>query len=235
MLIICGSSVSVMESDVLGYQSPLYGRRSGQWKMNPLSFQYLHEFLPWDITDQVRAYAALGGILAYLHKFNPTLNFWKNISENILEKGTFLYSEAEILLNYEFREPANYMVLLRAIASGKVSIGEICNCTGMDKGMVSKYLHLGNLHIIRDELPVTSHPGARGKQYRIIDPYLLFWFRYVYPNRIDLEFSRVDEVQQAIMRSYDHHCGQCFENLVQEFIREKVILPDTSWERLGRW
>lgn len=102
--------------------------------------------------------------------------------------------------------------------------------------MVSKYLHtLGNLHIIRDELPVTSHPGARGKQYRIIDPYLLFWFRYAYPNRIDLEFSRVDEVQQFIMQSYDHHCGQCFENLVQEFIREKIILPDKSWEPLGRW
>jgi len=101
--------------------------------MNPLSFQYLHEFIPWDITDQVRACATLGGIPAYLHKFNHTHNFWKNISENILEKGTFLYSEAEILLNYEFREPANYMVLLRAIASGKGSIGEICNCTVMDR------------------------------------------------------------------------------------------------------
>ncbi|MDX8550445.1 hypothetical protein [Methanospirillum purgamenti] len=87
--------------------------------MNPLSFQYLHEFLPWDITDQVRANAALGGIPAYLHKFNRRLNFWKNISENILEKGTYVYSEAEILLNYEFREPANYMVLPGPMHQGK--------------------------------------------------------------------------------------------------------------------
>lgn len=54
------------------------------------------------------------------------------------------------------------MTLLKAIASGKTTMGEICNATGMDKGMVSKYLHtLFSLHILDEELPVTSHPNAR--------------------------------------------------------------------------
>jgi len=35
-MIICGSSMSFMENQILGYQSPLYGRRSAQFKLEPL-------------------------------------------------------------------------------------------------------------------------------------------------------------------------------------------------------
>ncbi|MDR1689385.1 MAG: ATP-binding protein, partial [Clostridiales bacterium] len=38
MLILCGSSMSFMENQVLGYQSPLYGRRTAQFKILPFSF-----------------------------------------------------------------------------------------------------------------------------------------------------------------------------------------------------
>ncbi len=31
-LILCGSSIGMMETHVLEYKSPLYGRRTGQWK-----------------------------------------------------------------------------------------------------------------------------------------------------------------------------------------------------------
>ena len=113
MFIVSGSSISIMESDVLGYKSPLYGRRSGQWRVNPLQFRYLEQFLPWSQTDLVHVYAVLGGIPAYLLKFEKSLPFWENVTANILEKGSYLYHEAELLLNYEFREPGNYMVLLK--------------------------------------------------------------------------------------------------------------------------
>ena len=154
----------------------------------------------------------------------------------MLEKGSYLYNEAELLLNYEFRQPGNYLILLKAIASGNTTIGEICNTTGLDKGMVSKYLYtLLTLNILKDELPVTSPPGARGKHYRIIDPYLLFWFRFIYPYRNDLEFYRIDEVLSRIMQSFDHHCGQCYEYLIQDLILEKKILPHLHLQSIGRW
>lgn len=115
-------------------------------------------------------------------------------------------------------------------------MGEICNATGMDKGMVSKYLHtLSSLHILDEELPVTSHPNARGRRYRIVDPYLLFWFRYVYSNRTDLEFYRIEEVTERIKQTFDHHCGQWFETLVRDLILEKRVLPDFNLHQIGRW
>ena len=38
MLILCGSSMSFMENQVLGYKSPLYGRRTGQFRLRPCYF-----------------------------------------------------------------------------------------------------------------------------------------------------------------------------------------------------
>ena len=38
LLILCGSSISFMESEVLGYQSPLFGRRTAQLKLEELTF-----------------------------------------------------------------------------------------------------------------------------------------------------------------------------------------------------
>jgi len=44
MLILLGSSISMMETEVLSYRSPLYGRRTGQWKLQPLRFHHLRGF-----------------------------------------------------------------------------------------------------------------------------------------------------------------------------------------------
>lgn len=45
-LILCGSSIDMMETHVLEYKSPLYGRRTGQWKLKPFRFKELTEFFP---------------------------------------------------------------------------------------------------------------------------------------------------------------------------------------------
>lgn len=38
MLILCGSSVSFMVNEVLGYSSPLYGRRTANMELKPLNY-----------------------------------------------------------------------------------------------------------------------------------------------------------------------------------------------------
>jgi AAA+ ATPase superfamily predicted ATPase len=48
-LILMGSSIGMMENEVLGYKSPLYGRRTGQWKVEALSFKDLRSFFPGEI------------------------------------------------------------------------------------------------------------------------------------------------------------------------------------------
>jgi uncharacterized protein len=67
MLVLCGSYIGMMEMAVLGYQAPLYGRRTGQYLLEPLQFYDARLLFPsYGIEDQVRTYAVYGGMPAYL-------------------------------------------------------------------------------------------------------------------------------------------------------------------------
>ncbi len=236
MLILSGSSVSTMETDVLGASSPLYGRRTGQWQVQPLAFPCIRCFVPYSPEECAMTWCVLGGIPAYLLQFNPRRSFWENIRTSILSRGAYLAAEGDLLMSYEFREPANYRVIFRALASGCTTLGDICNETGLDKGMVSKYLSvLIRLHIVLDEIPVTASPGFRRRHYRIADPYLSFYYRYIVPNLIDLEAERSDEVLERIRNSFPEYAGRMFELLAADLIRKKILFPDIHFTRLGRW
>ena len=236
LLILSGSSISTMETAVLGYASPLYGRRTGQWQVEPLPFEEIGQFLPYPAEELVMTWCVLGGIPGYLNKFDPDRSFKENLKAQILNKGAYLYNEADLLMNYEFREPANYLVIFRAIAGGCMTLSRICSETGLDKSMVSKYLNvLVRLHILNEEIPVTEHAGFRKRHYRIIDPYFNFWFRFVAPNRIDIEAQRNDAVMERVMDTLPAYCGSMFEILVQDLIRRRCILGDRHFTRIGRW
>ncbi|MBI2584179.1 MAG: ATP-binding protein [Candidatus Aenigmarchaeota archaeon] len=237
MLILSGSSVSVMEEKVLGYGSPLYGRRTGQWELQPLLFARMRKFFPHcSMEELARIWFVIGGIPEYILKFDPKLGFWQNIRKNFIRKGCYLYREAEFLLKDEFREPKNYVLIFKAIALGKTTSAEICNYTGLDKGMVSKYLEtLKNIGIIREEIPVTASPKFRRRLYFLVDPYFNFWFRYVYPNKIELEAYREGEILSAIKKDFQNYSGFMFERLVEHLIREKAVLAGFGFEKIGRW
>jgi len=127
-LVLLGSSISMMEEGVLSYESPLYGRRTGQWKLAPLSFRDVRAFFPNnDIQTQIQTYSVLGGVPAYLEQFDTDRGLFENIEQAILSKGAFLYEEPEFLLRQELREPATYMAILEAIAGGATRVTEIAN------------------------------------------------------------------------------------------------------------
>jgi len=236
MLILSGSSVSTMETEVLGTASPLYGRRTGQWQVQPLPYPCIRQFVSYSPEECAMTWFMLGGIPAYLRQFDPKKPFWENVQASILSRGAYLATEGDLLLTYEFREPANYRVIFRALASGCTTLGDICNETGLDKGMVSKYLSvLTRLHIVHDEIPVTASPKFRKRHYLIADPYLSFYFRYIIPNRIDLEADRTGEVLERIQGTFPGYAGGMFEQLTAHLIRTKLLLPDLHFTTLGRW
>ncbi|NJE02736.1 ATP-binding protein [Thermococcus sp. MV11] len=238
MLILCGSSVSAMESEVLAYKSPLYGRRTGQWRLTEIPFFHIGEFLPgYTVENLVEVYGITGGIPAYLLQFDPKKGFDENVVENVLSKGAFLYEEAEFLLREELREPANYFAILQAIASGRSRFGEIANSTGLDKSLVSKYLAvLQRLGIVEREVPVTATLKEASKRglYSIADNYFAFWFRYVLPNKGYLEAGLAEEVWERSKSDFNAYMGSVFGKLIripEVFLR----LTGFRFTKLGRW
>lgn len=239
MLIILGSSVGMMETEVLGYKSPLYGRRTGQWKLDPLKLFHLRHFFPkYNYESLTNVYGCLGGVPAYLLKFDPNKTFWENCKEKILKKGEFLHEEAEFLLREELREPRNYSSILKAIAQGAKSYGEILNLTNMDKSMLSKYTSvLEDLGFIKRTYPINIKSKPRKGLYTIADNYLRFWFKYVFPNKAELEIGNTNYVLNKIREDYNTYLGQTYEQIASEFLTEtkrKKLLP-FSFTTSGRW
>jgi len=239
MLMLLGSSITMMETEVLNYKSPLYGRRTAQWKLDPLKVHHLKPFFPDYTTEAlVQVYACLGGIPAYLLKFDPQLDLWQNIEKKILAKGEFLYEEAEFLLREELREPRNYSLILKAIAQGANTYGEILTQTNLDKSILSKYASvLEDLGFIRREYPISVKPKPRKGTYAIADNYLNFWFKYIFPNRTELETGNTRSILNKIRQDYNTYTGHAFEQAATELLTEmknRHKLP-FAFTTMGKW
>ncbi len=83
MLILCGSSITFMEEEVLGEKSPLYGRRTGQMDLLPFDYLTSARFVP-DYTEEEKAvvYGITGGVPKYLAVLDPARTLKENIEDN---------------------------------------------------------------------------------------------------------------------------------------------------------
>jgi AAA+ ATPase superfamily predicted ATPase len=239
MLILLGSSMGMMETEVLGHKSPLFGRRTGQILVEPLSFTDAKKFFPAISEDAfMHYYGILGGTPAYLLQFDPAVDIRENIRRHLLAPEAYLYREPDFILREELREPRNYFSILRAISMGKTRPAEVINETGFDKNMVGKYLSvLTDLKIIRREVPVTEWGAEKSKKgmYLFEDPFFRFWFHYVYPNRSFIEEGRIDYVlDRKIAPSLDQFISWTFEEVCRSHVR-KGLPHGIQCNRVGRW
>jgi AAA+ ATPase superfamily predicted ATPase len=237
-LILLGSSLSMMEQDVLGIKSPLYGRRTGQWRVDPLSFVSAGLFRKeGSFEDRLSHYAIAGGVPAYWLQFEEKTDIWENVRRAVLTKGQPFYEEVEFILREELREPRYYFALLQAIAQGKRKLAEIVNATGIPRPSANKYLGvLGDLKIIEREIPITEEAPAKSKRgyYRIIDEFFRFWFKYVFPYRAALELGDIDHVLGRVRATWPDHLGSVYEIVAKEILWEcrDRIFPFSA---VGRW
>ncbi len=186
MLVLCGSQVSFMEREVLGESSPLYGRRTGQRRLEPLSpIEALRFFPRWDLQDRVLAYSILGGMPAYLQRFDDGISLAENVAREVLRPEGYLFDEVQFLLRSELTSPTTYNSILAAVARGADKVGDIALEVGVDTTTANKYLTvLRELRFVEREVPLTDLNPLRSRRgvYRIADRFLAFHFRHVQPN-----------------------------------------------------
>ncbi len=233
MLIICGSSISMMES-LLGYKNPLYGRKTGHIKLDYLKFRYFKDFFPRnDIDENIRTYAILGGVPFYLDKFDPGISALENAKKEILSKKGRLYEEVDFRLREEMREPDVYKGILSAIAQGNAKVADIANRAGIKASDMDRYLKtLIMLGIIRKEIPVTEKKSKR-TLYTIDDNFFDFYSRFFEPYRSDIEMGEMRNIEENISKNFNAYTGKKFENL----IRKEAIMRISPFpiSRAGKW
>lgn len=239
-IILCGSQISFIEKEVLGYNSPLYGRRTAQMRIEPFNFADSRLFFPsWSVERQIEAYAILGGIPLYLQQFDEDKSIEENIKKFILKKYSYLYEEPLNLLKQELREPAKYNAIIEAIANGASSMNDIATKTGINTAHCSSYLNtLASILLIKKELPLGDKVTSRKGIYQLQDNFFRFWYRYVFKNRSEIELGLWDLVYDEKIRNHlTEFYGHVFEDVCQQhFIQQlKTGKLPYSFSSIGRW
>ena len=244
MLIICGSSMSFIEKELLSEKNPLYGRTTGIYKMLPMPYYDAVKFLPeFSDEDKIIAYSILGGIPHYLKQFDSKKTLKENIINKILTKGTVLYSEVEFLLRQELRETSIYNTVIEAIALGNTAFNEILTKTGIEKSKLSVYIkNLIELGIVEREFSVLSSAKERASSskglYNLTDNYFKFWYAFGYSNLSELEKDDSLGVwEDYIEESLHNYASKSFEKVCIEYmysLNRQRKLP-FRFSKIGRW
>ncbi|MBM4248756.1 MAG: ATP-binding protein [Euryarchaeota archaeon] len=234
MLVLCGSSLGMMEKAALGAKSPLYGRRTGHWKVLALPFWEARRFIPGAPAERcIGFYSVLGGVPHYLEKFSSDRDTIDNIDREVLSRSGRLYEEIDFLLMEELREPDAYKAILEAIASGRGKAIEIAQLSRIPAQDIDKYLKvLTRLGIVGRDRPVTEGPKSKRSRYFIADPLFRLWFTFCEPRKSELELGETASCRELMERQLPAFVGKAFEPLCREHLASRF---PGRWPRLGRW
>ncbi len=230
-LVLCGSLMSFMEG-VLSGDSPIYGRRTGAWKLQPLRFLDLKDYHPIETEEAFKIYSVFGGIPQYWRDYRPEQGLWDNLHRMLFSKGGRYYDEPKYLLREEIREVSRYFSTLRAIADGATSFGNIANSSKIDTNSLGKYLSvLEDMGYIKKEEPILG----KKSRYVIDDNLFHFWFEFVYPLKHLIE--KGEDVTRTVKKEFNRYLGRKYEEVAKEFLEalnREEKLPFRFTE-IGRW
>jgi AAA+ ATPase superfamily predicted ATPase len=240
-LILCGSTISMMHSEILNYSAPLYGRSTSIIHLKPMLSIHIHDFVPGLSPEQfMKIFAAFGTIPKYLEMYQKERSFEENVRNLILNKNAFLYSEGYFLLKQEINEVSTYFSILEAISKGATKLGNISSMLEMQSSQLTRYMEkLIDLGFIDKDVPVTEKNPLKSKlgRYRFRDNFLKFWFYYVYKNYRYLEIGLLEYVEKEIEQNFnDHFVSFAYEDYVKEGIMQNPVsylgfIP----LKIGRW
>ncbi len=238
-LILCGSRVSFMLNDVMGYESPLYGRVTSSMEVMPFDYSDAAAFFPdYPPEDKLIAYGILGGIPRYLNCFSTECSIQENIEKNILQNGAFLNDEPMMALRTELREPNVYNSIMEAISGGHNRITEIADCIHEDKNKCSKYiLTLQTLRLIEKRVPCGEPENSRKSIYAFTDNFYRFWYRYIFSNKSYYDLLGAKDAAAEIMSGIPDYMGLAFEDICKEYLIKQAKLKKLPFvpAYIGKW
>ncbi|MGI6177589.1 MAG: ATP-binding protein [Eubacterium sp.] len=240
MLVLCGSSITFMEEEVLGAKSPLFGRRTSQMDLAPFDYSYAARFVQ-DYTPEEKAivYGVTGGVAKYLSLFDPNRSLDENLVNQFFDPAGYLYEEPKNLLRQEFRDISLYYTILGVIARGETQLGKISGKAGFDTPKTAQALRkLESVRIVRKDVPILNESKRNLSQYVLSDGMFRFWFRFIAGNENAIErgFGR-EYFAEAVKPRIHDYMGQAFESICQSYTLSRGIKGDFGFTvtRTGKW
>lgn len=241
-IVLCSSSISWVENSMLNKIGGNAYEISGLLKIKNLSFiDIVHRFPDFRIEECVEAYSILGGIPGLWNQFDGKLTIQQNICRNILNPDSFLFDEGERMVAEQLRETSVYNTILASIAAGKRKLNDIYLHTGFSRAKISVYLkNLIELELVEKvfSYDTAGRENTQKGVYRIVHPFVDFYFTYMYPNMSALQTLSVGEYyNKYIYPGFKRYVSGYFKQVCRqhlEKLNERGRLP-IKFENSGEW
>ena len=154
---------------------------------------------------------------------------WEFLKEQLSEPTSPMIVGGERILSAEFPKEIRAREVLETIGVGERTFTTIQRRAGIHETTLQRALEIlaSTKRMVDAERPLSVR-SSRETHYRVADPYLRFWLRFIGPHAAELERGRGDLVLQRIREGWNAYRGRAVEPLVRDSIVR--LLPD---ERFG--
>ena len=241
-VLLCSSSIGWVENSMITKIGEAAYELSGLLKLRELSFgDIVHRFPNFRIEECVEAYAILGGIPGLWNQFDDKLTIQQNICRHILNPDSLLFEEGERMVAEQLRETSVYHTILATIAAGNHKLNDIYLHTEFSRAKISVYLkNLMELELVEKvfSYDTAGKENAQKGIYRIIHPFVDFYFTYIFPYMSALHTMSVGEYYNTyIYPTFRKYVSSCFKKVCRQYLEklnERGKLP-IHYESSGEW
>ncbi len=229
MVILCGSSVSMLLKEVHDSGRPLYQRFNLEMKVEALSLRTCRQFHPgMDDLEALKVYMLVGGVPQYhLAMDRPT--FRECVESCFLSSTGVLRNESASIVS-ELRPSSDYSAIVACIGDGVTKQSKIASKLQLDRGELSKRLKkLEELGIVSKQHPMLNAP--KKPVYRISDGIVAFQYEVLDSFDASSMIAWKDPEKYDVMeQTIDSFLGHRFEDVCAEFLRTEYRTLE-----IGRW
>ena len=223
LLLLVGSDLAAMEA-LNTYGRPLFER--GTEMVVPL-------LNPREVADIVQSPTAEDAFDAFLITGGMPMNCaeWPmgatsdQYLDAVLDESSSMFVTGALRsLDAEFPSDAQARSVLTQIGSGEMTFSNIARAAGgLQATSLTRSLSLLiSRRIVAKQLPLSIRPSKEAR-YRVTDPYLQFWLRFVGPYLSEIDRGCGDRTMTRVRDSFVSWRGRAVEPIIRESLRR--LLP----------
>jgi len=235
-IVVCGSSQNMMYGLFLDSTAPLYGRADVIMKLVPIRLPYIQEALKLDSTRAIEEYAVWGGVPRYWELRENNASLEEALWHNVLSVNGTLYEEPIKLFQDDVKDVVKTTTLMSYVGSGANRLSEIAARCGEPATNLSRPLKkLIDLGFLEREVPFgIDEKNAKKSLYKIADPFMAFYYRFVVPNRSFIELGRRLPIEQAMNAHFSKYVSMRWEQLCRNAVTGNLI-NGVLYDKAKRW
>lgn len=235
-IVVCGSSQNMMYGLFLDSTAPLYGRADVIMKLAPIRLPYIQEALGVDSIGAIEEYAVWGGVPRYWELRENRVSLNDALWHNVLSVNGTLYEEPIKLFQDDVKDIVKTSTIMSYIGSGANRLSEIaarCNepATNLSRPL-KKLIDLGFLE--RDVPFGIDDKSSKKSLYKIVDPFMAFYYQFVVPNRSFIELERRMPIEQTLTSHFSKYVSMQWEKLCRDAVTGNLI-DGVLYDKAKRW